>query len=246
VRRRILFALFLLLSSAIVQPAVSAPLKVVATFSVLGDMVKQIAGERVALTTIVGADADSESYEPTAADARAVAEADLLIMNGFNPEFEPWLDGLLHQAQFHGTRIVASNGIRTLKRAEEGSTFAPSSADEYDQHAWNDAANAAVYATNIAAALLQLDRSHAEEYRKRGETYRRELFNLDAWAKQRVADIPVAKRKVITSHQRARLDNRQGANCRTGSQAYLADPGRSASDLHREHERPTPYTAHCT
>lgn len=74
------------------------PLRVVATFSVLGDMVRQIADDRGDLTVIVGPDGDSESYEPTAADARAIAEADLLVMNGLNKEFEPWLAGLLAQA----------------------------------------------------------------------------------------------------------------------------------------------------
>ncbi len=177
----------------------ASPPKVVATFSVLGDMVKQIAGDRVALTVIVGPDGDTEAYEATAADARAVADADLLVVNGLNPEFEPWLPDLMAQAQFHGTRVVASDGVRVLKKAEEGNGRG-AAAVEIDQHAWHDAANAAVYAANITAALARIDPAHGADYQSRGEAYRTELLALDGWAKQRVATVPAAKRRVITSH----------------------------------------------
>ncbi len=181
-------------------PAYSAPSpKVVATFSVLGDMVRQIAGDRVTLTVLVGPDGDTEAYEATAADARAVADADLLVMNGLNPEFEPWLPGLMAQAQFHGTRVVASDGVRVLKKAEEDNGRG-AAAVEIDQHAWHDAANAAVYAANIAAALARVDPAHGPDYQTRGEAYRAELLALDGWAKQRVATVPVGKRRVISSH----------------------------------------------
>lgn len=175
-------------------------LNVVATFSVLGDMVRQIAGDRVALTVIVGPDGDSESYEPTAADAHALAEADLLLMNGLNKEFEPWLDGLLAQSSFHGTRLVASSGVRVLRLAEEKDKPVGGSEGELDQHAWQDAANGAVYARNIQAALIKLDPSNAQEYQTRGDAYRKQILGLDAWVKQQMASVPPEKRKVITSH----------------------------------------------
>lgn len=177
--------------------------KIVATFSVLGDMVRQIAGpdsgNLVALTTIVGPDGDTEAYEPTAADAHALADAGLLVMNGLNREFEPWLEGLARQSQFHGATLVASDGVRKLKKADEESGR-NSGGEEIDQHAWHDAANGAVYAANIAAALARLDPAHAGQYRARGEAYRRELLELDGWAKQQIAAVPPARRKVITSH----------------------------------------------
>lgn len=180
--------------------AAASPPKVVAAFSVLGDMVKQIAGDRVALTVLVGPDGDTEAYEATAADARAVADADLLVVNGLNAEFEPWLPDLMAQAQFHGTRLVASDGVRVLKKTEEGNGRTGAAAVEIDQHAWHDAANAAVYAANIAAALARIDPAHADDYRTRGEAYRAELLALDGWAKQRVATVPAGKRRVISSH----------------------------------------------
>jgi zinc/manganese transport system substrate-binding protein len=178
----------------------AGPLRVVATFSVLGDMVRQIANDRVALTVIVGPDGDSESYEPTAADAHAVAEADLLVMNGLNKEFEPWLPGLLAQAGFHGTKLVATDGVRVLTVAEEKDKPVGGSEGELDQHAWQDAANGAVYASNIQAALVRLDPANAKEYQARGDAYRKEILDLDAWVKQQMASVPPAKRKVITSH----------------------------------------------
>lgn len=194
------------LLAALFAPAAALPvraagrLKAVATFSVLGDMVRQIAGDRVALTTIVGPDGDSESYEPTAADARSLADADLLVMNGLNKEFEPWLDGLVERSQFHGARLLASDGARVLNKAEEESATAEPAAGEIDQHAWHDAANAAIYAANIQSALLRLDPANADECRARGDAYRSELRDLDAWARQQIAGVPPQARKVITSH----------------------------------------------
>ncbi len=179
--------------------AAASPPKVVATFSVLGDMVRQIAGPLVSLTVLVGPDGDTEAYEPTAADARAVAEADLLVFNGLNPEFEPWLDKLQQQAQFHGTRIAASDGVRTLAKAEEG-TGRDTKAAEIDQHAWHDAANGVIYARNITGALARLDPAHAADYQAKGEAYQRTIAETDAWAKQRIAAVPAAKREVIASH----------------------------------------------
>jgi len=172
--------------------------KVVATFSVLGDMVRQIADGHVALTVIVGPGGDSESYEPTAADARSLADADLLVMNGLNEDFEPWLAPLIRQSGFHGTKLVASDGVKALRRADERPGAA--GPQELDQHAWNDAANGAIYAANVAAALERLDPSNSAEYRVKAEAYGTRLRELDAWTKQQVAEVPKAKRTVITSH----------------------------------------------
>src|SRR5260370_7809563 len=88
--------------------------KVVATFSVLGDMIARIAGDRVHLTTIVGGDGDCELYQPTAADARAVAEAHLFVMNALNPRFDPWPAALLGPPAFRPTKLVATQGRNVI------------------------------------------------------------------------------------------------------------------------------------
>ena len=224
--------LAVLASPALARTAAAvSPAKVVATFSVLGDMVKQIAGDRVALTVLVGPDGDTEAYEATAADARAMADADLLVMNGLNPEFEPWLPDLMTQAQFHGTRVVASDGVRVLKKIEEGSGRIGAAAAEIDQHAWHDAANAAVYAANIAAALARVDPAHGPEYRTRGEAYRTELLAVDGWAKQRVATVPAAKRKVISSHDGFAYLSRAYAIAMVGVRGWTNDKEPTAAQV---------------
>jgi zinc/manganese transport system substrate-binding protein len=197
-RLLILAALMFGLSSAPVSSA--QPLKVVATFSVLGDMVSIIAGDRVALVTIVGGDGDTELYQPTPADARALAEAQLLVMNDINPEFEPWLDGLIRQSGFKGTRLVASKGAKLISEAEEEGHEAASASPKLDQHAWHDLANGAVYARNIAEGLAKADPANADFYKQRGDAYIAEIRKLDAWAKAEIASVPKGKRKVITSH----------------------------------------------
>src|SRR5690349_16030922 len=136
--------------------------KVVATFSVLGDMTNRIAGDKVQLTTIVGGDGDCELYQPTAADARAVAEASLFVMNDLNPRFEPWAEPLLKRAAFRGTKLVASQGVNVIiDDRPRGAVKGP----QVDQHAWHDPANALVYAANIADALARLDAANAVFYR---------------------------------------------------------------------------------
>jgi zinc/manganese transport system substrate-binding protein len=202
-----------LLLAALASPAAAygaTPLKVVATFGVLGDMVKRIAGDRVALTVLVGIDDDIKTYEPTAEGSRAVGDADLLVVNGLNPGFEPWLDGLVRLSQFHGVKLVASDGVRVLKKTDVPGATGAAAADELDPHAWLDAANAAVYAANIQAALIRLDPAQADAYRASGDAYRAELLELDRWAKERISDVPEAKRTVIVDDGFAYLGRAYG------------------------------------
>ena len=171
--------------------------KVVATFSVLGDMIARIAGDKVHLTTIVGGDGDCELYQPTAADARAVADARLFVMNDLNPRFEPWAEPLLKRAAFRGTKLVASQGVNVIiDYRPRGAIKSP----QVDQHAWHDPTNGLVYVANIAEGLAQLDPPNAAFYRTQADGYAREIRELDAWAKSELAVIPSAKRRVITSH----------------------------------------------
>jgi zinc/manganese transport system substrate-binding protein len=182
------------------SPLAAEPTKVVATFSVLGDMVSNIAADRVALITIVGGDGDTELYKPTAADARALADAQLLVMNGLNQEFEPWLDALINQAGFKGVKLVASDGAKTITETEEEGHNQIPGRPKTDQHAWHDLSNGAVYAGNIAAGLAAIDPANGDFYRSRANAYIAQIHELDAWAKKEIADVPKSKRKVITSH----------------------------------------------
>jgi zinc/manganese transport system substrate-binding protein len=128
------------------QSRAADKMKVVATFSVIGDMVANVAGDHVELVTIVGPDGDTELYQPTLADSRTVAAARIVFMNDLNDEFEPWLEPLLKQAGFGGTKVVVSRGAKTLTAEDEHAISGRNLPPAIDQHAWLDPRNGMVYA----------------------------------------------------------------------------------------------------
>jgi zinc/manganese transport system substrate-binding protein len=175
-------------------------IKVVATFSVIGDMVTNVAGDRVDLVTLVGPGGDTELFKPSLADGKSVAEAKIVFMNDLNDEFEPWLELLLKQVKFSGTKIVVSRGAKTFTSSEERAPRSKSAEEEIDQHAWLDPKNGVIYVRNIAAALAKSDPANAADYRQRAAAYIKELQAIDAWAKAEIAALPPAKRRVLASH----------------------------------------------
>jgi zinc/manganese transport system substrate-binding protein len=196
--------LTMLIATSVGPGRAADKVKAVATFSVIGDMVTTVMGDRVELSTLVGPDGDTELYQPTLADARAVADARVLFMNGLNDEFEPWLEGLLRQAPFNGTKVVVSRGAKTLEAEDELTPGGKPKAAAIDQHAWLDPRNGIVYVKNIAEALARADPSNAAEYRQRAAAYTKELQELNSWAKTELAAVPTAKRHMITSHDSLR------------------------------------------
>ena len=213
--------------------AAAEPIKVVATFSVLGDMVTVIAGDRVALTTIVGGDGDTELYQPTPADARSLAEAKLLVVNDINPEFEPWLDGLVRQAGFKGTKLVASRGAKTITEAEEEGHEPRTGSPKIDQHAWHDLSNGAIYARNIGEALAKADPVNADFYKSRTDAYITEIKQLDTWSKAEIAAVPKAQRRVITSHDGFEYLGKAYGIALIPARGWVNDKEASADDIAR-------------
>jgi zinc/manganese transport system substrate-binding protein len=190
-----------LVSLLLVAPAYAADrVSVVATFSVLGDMLANVGGGHLAITTIVAAGGDSELYQPTAADVAAVASASAVFLNGLNDEFEPWLEPLLRQAAFKGLKVVASRRVRTLTAGEEHPVSGRQLPSAIDQHAWLDPRNGVIYVRNIAEALERLDPANAADYRVRAAAYAKEIQAVDDWARKEMAAVPAAKRRVLTSH----------------------------------------------
>jgi zinc/manganese transport system substrate-binding protein len=175
-------------------------IKVVATFSVIGDMVSNVAGDKVDLVTLVGPAGDTELFKPSLADGKNVAEAKVLFMNDLNDEFEPWLEPLLKQVKFSGAKIIVSRGAKTHTSTEERAPRSKTGEEEIDQHAWLDPKNGIIYVRNIAAALAKTDPANAAEYRARADAYIKELQVLDAWAKAEIAALPATKRRVLASH----------------------------------------------
>jgi zinc/manganese transport system substrate-binding protein len=175
-------------------------IKVVATFSVIGDMVANVAGDKVDLVTLVGPAGDTELFKPSLADGKSVAEAKIVFMNDLNDEFEPWLEPLLKQVKFSGTKIIVSRGAKTYTSLEERAPRSKSGEEEIDQHAWLDPKNGVIYVRNITAALAKSDPANAAEYRARADAYIKELQALGTWAKAEIAVLPAAKRRVLASH----------------------------------------------
>jgi zinc/manganese transport system substrate-binding protein len=163
-------------------------------------MVANVAGDHVVLVTIVGPDGDTELYQPTLADGQAVAKARVVFMNDINDEFEPWLEPLLKQAGFTGTKVVASRGAKTITGEEEHPISGKEAAPVIDQHAWLDPKNGMVYVKNIAQALERIDPFNAADYRARAAAYIKQLQTVDAWMRTEMATLPAAKRRVIASH----------------------------------------------
>ena len=180
------FAIFALIIFASMSVA-SAKIKVVSTFSILGDMVQNIGGNNIELTTLVGANGDGHVYEPTPADAKSVAAADVVFVNGLG--FEGWINRLVKASGYKGKVIVATKGIKELKF--EG---------ELDPHAWQDLSNGRIYIKNIKNALIDVDPKNSDIYKKNFIAYDKILESMDKLTKDRFADIPKKNRKVITSH----------------------------------------------
>ena len=172
----------------------------VATFSVIGDMLANVGGDHVAITTIVLAGGDSELYQPTTADVATVASARAVFLNDLNEEFEPWLEPLLKQAGFKGAKVVVTRRVHTLTAEEEHPVSGRQLPETIDQHAWLDPRNGVIYVRNIADALARLDPINAADYRARAAAYTKQIQAIDEWARDEMAGVPPAKRRALASH----------------------------------------------
>ena len=168
-----------------------AAVDVVASFSILGDMVRQVGGDRVRVTTLVGPDADAHVYRPTPADARAVAGARLLVINGLG--FEGWIERLTEASGYKGRIVTATAGVepRRMEDHDQG---------EIDPHAWQSLANTRIYVRNIADGLAAIDPAGADIYRCNAARYMEEIDAVEALVRKAVDSLPAERRKVVTSH----------------------------------------------
>ena len=173
---------------------------VVASFSVVADMLAKVGGDHIDIKTIVGPGGDCELYQPTAADVATVTRARAVFINDLNEEFEPWLEPLLKQARFTGAKVVVSRNVRTLTAEEEHPVSGRQLPTASDQHAWLDPKNGVIYVRNIAAALIRLDPADEAGYRARAAAYTKEIQAVDDWARGEIAGVPTAKRRALASH----------------------------------------------
>ncbi|MCU0904075.1 MAG: metal ABC transporter substrate-binding protein [Tabrizicola sp.] len=220
----------LLLASAAAL-ALAAPsfaqdkLNVIATFSILGDIVQNVGGDRVTVTTLVGPDGDAHVFQPAPADAQAVAGADVIVANGLG--FEGWMDRLVEASGTQAAIITASEGITPIAFEEAGHDHDHAEGEAHDHdhshdhdhakeeaghdhdghdhgpedpHAWQSVANVQVYVANIAAGLIAADPEGEAVYTENATAYLAELSGLDAEIKAAVAVLPEDRRTVVTSH----------------------------------------------
>ena len=175
-------------------------LPVVASFSILGDFVREIGGERVAVTTLVGPDGDAHVYSPTPADAKTVAGAKLVVVNGL--KFEGWLTRLIKSSGTKATVATATKGIKPLELDDDhdhGHGHGHGHGGE-DPHAWQSIANAKIYVGNVRDALIAADPAGKAVYEANTTAYQTKLDALEAEVQAAVARIPADRRKAITSH----------------------------------------------
>lgn len=193
------------LLSAGIGAAHADPLKVVASFSIIGDFAKNIGGDRVDLTTLVGPDSDAHVYEPKPADAVAMAGAQLVLVNGLH--FEGFLQRLVESSASKATIIELTKGVEPLHAHEEESHDHKGESDHHghdhgdiDPHAFQSISNVRIYVKNIADAFCAADAEGCEVYRSNAEAYEKKLSEAESQIKSAVASIPQDKRTVITSH----------------------------------------------
>ncbi|WP_035054721.1 metal ABC transporter substrate-binding protein [Andreprevotia chitinilytica] len=192
--RKLYAALFALL---IAPSALADKLPVVASFSVLGDLVQQVGGDKVEVTTLVGPDGDAHVFQPAPKDAQSVVKSKIVFLNGLG--LEGWLPRLIKSSGFKGTQVVASTGIKPIK-GEEGGDAHERDHGNFDPHAWQDPQRVQTYVKNIATALAKADAANAAYYQQRAADYTKQLVELEGWVQQQLTQVPPSKRKVITSH----------------------------------------------
>ena len=237
--RRIFRSLTILCCLALAHSEANAEtLNVVASFSILGDMAQRVGGERVQVHTLVGQNADAHVYQPTPADAKTIAQARLVVINGFG--FEGWIGRLTQSSGYRGKVLTASDGVQSLKRNPEQAQHGHDG--EPDPHAWQDLANALRYVDNIAQALSAVDPAGASVYQANATKYKQAISELDNEVRKTFSALPPERLKVVTTHDAFAYFGRAygirfiapvGVN--TDTEPSAADLGRIIKQIRAEH-----------
>jgi zinc/manganese transport system substrate-binding protein len=204
-RRSLLAAPFLVAAGA---ARGQAAVPVVASFSVLADMVRTIGGPAVQVATIVGPDRDADGFQPRPSDQRTLQAGRAAFANGLG--FDPWMDRMARAVNFRGPLVKAAEGVATRTMTETHShdhghggrahrhTHGPRIVT--DPHAWQDLGNAGVYARNIAAGLKRVAAGQEAAIDARAAEFVAKAAETDAWVRAQIATVPADRRRVITSH----------------------------------------------
>ena len=188
------------------DPAWAAPedarVRAVASFSILADLVRQVGGAHVAVTTLVGPDSDAHGFSPSPADARKLAEAGIVFVNGLG--LEGWLDRLIRASGTRAPVVVTSAGVKPIPAEGEHGGHDHGDHDRgdhaVDPHAWQNLANVRIYVANIRDGLAKVDPAHADAYRAAAAAYLGKLDDLERDVRAAISSIPAERRRIITTH----------------------------------------------
>lgn len=178
--------------------------KVVATFSILGDLVRNVGGDRIDVSVLVGPDGDTHVYSPSPADARSIKDADIVFQNGL--KFEGWMERLVSSSGTKAGVVTASTGIEAFEEADDDHGHSHDAAKhaghdhETDPHAWQSVPNVKIYVANIRDGLIAADPEGKTTYEENASAYLAKLDRLDADIRTAIGNIPQEKRKIITNH----------------------------------------------
>ncbi|ROP61773.1 zinc/manganese transport system substrate-binding protein [Enterobacter sp. BIGb0383] len=189
--------------AALLPWPLQAKIKVVASFSILGDIASNIGQQNIALRTVVGPDSDAHVYEPSPADAIAMAKADLILINGL--QFEGFINRLVEASESKAPVIEVTKGANIIQDPAGGHYHfnngkAVFHAAPFDPHAWQSVSNVKVYVNNITAAFCAVDKSGCAQYQENARTYSQALERLDSRIKNAVQSLPADQRTVVVGH----------------------------------------------
>lgn len=178
------------------QAAGTGKLNVIATTTIVADVVRNVGGEHIAVAVLIAPGTDEHGYQPTPQDVVKVSKADLVFINGAG--LEQFIKPLMQNAASPGQLVSVSDGIPLLQGAA-GEAPADASS-EGDPHVWTDPNNVLVWVDNIEKALKAADPQHSADYAKNAEQYRQQLHELDRWVREQVSQVPPERRKLVTDH----------------------------------------------
>jgi zinc/manganese transport system substrate-binding protein len=180
-----------LAASCLAVPASAKTLKIVASFSVLADVVHEIGGPSVEVKSLVGPNGDPHEFEPSPTDAKTLKAAELVVISGEG--LEGWMDRLIAASGYAGKPVVVSDGIKTRTMEEDGKTLT-------DPHVWNSPVNVEIWVANIEKALETADPKSAAHFKANAESYTAKLKTLNVEAHRKLDDVAQSERKILTSH----------------------------------------------
>jgi zinc/manganese transport system substrate-binding protein len=173
-------------------------LPVVASFSILGDIVANVGGDRVAVKSLVGPNSDAHVYSPSPADAKTLADAKVVFTNGLG--FEGWIGRLIKSSNTKAPNVVTAKGIKPRKMADAHGHSHGQGVGDGDPHAWQSVPNVKVYVANIRDGLIAADPAGKASYEANAAAYLGKLDALDREVREVIAKIPADRRKIITTH----------------------------------------------